>query len=65
MVCDANGKITISSANTTYNVATTSANGLMSASDKSKLDKITASATADSALTTADIDAAIAEAEAA
>jgi len=65
VVCDANGKITISSANTTYNVATASANGLMSASDKSKLDNITASATADSALTTDDIDAAIAEAEAA
>ena len=32
--------------NTTYNVATTSANGLMSSSDKSKLDKIQASADA-------------------
>lgn len=35
---DANGKITISSTNTTYNAATTSANGLMSSTDKSKLD---------------------------
>ena len=35
---DANGKITISSTNTTYNAATTSANGLMSSTDKAKLD---------------------------
>lgn len=37
---DANGNIVISSTdnNTTYSVATTSANGLMSSSDKSKLD---------------------------
>lgn len=41
---DANGAITISSTNTTYSAATTSASGLMSASDKSKLDAITASA---------------------
>lgn len=41
-----NDKITISSTNTTYNAATTSAAGLMSASDKSKLDGITASADA-------------------
>lgn len=56
VVCDANGKITISSTNTTYSAATTSAAGLMSASDKSKLDAITSAATADSALTTSDID---------
>lgn len=43
---DSAGTITISSTNTTYGAATTSANGLMSASDKSKLDGITASADA-------------------
>ena len=37
---DANGNIVISSTNTTYSTATTSANGLMSSSDKSKLDGI-------------------------
>lgn len=37
---------TISAKDTTYEVASTSANGLMSASDKSKLDAITASADA-------------------
>ena len=37
---------TISAKDTTYGVASTSANGLMSASDKSKLDAITASADA-------------------
>ena len=43
---DANGVITISSTdnNTTYSAATTSAAGLMSAADKTKLDGITASA---------------------
>lgn len=39
-----NDKITIAATNTTYSAATTSAAGLMSASDKSKLDNITASA---------------------
>lgn len=39
-----NKKVTIAATNTTYNVATTSANGLMSASDKSKLDGIAAGA---------------------
>ena len=45
---DASGNITISSTdnNTTYSVATTSANGLMSSADKSKLDGITADADA-------------------
>lgn len=41
---DASGNIVISSTNTTYSAATTSAAGLMSTSDKSKLDAITASA---------------------
>jgi len=59
---DANGVITIKStdSNTTYSAATTSAAGLMSASDKSKLDNVATAATADSALTTADIDEACA-----
>lgn len=39
---DSNGKayVTVNWENTTYNIATTSANGLMSATDKSKLDNI-------------------------
>lgn len=41
---DASGIITITSTNTTYSAATTSAAGLMSASDKSKLNGITESA---------------------
>lgn len=41
---DSSGNITISSTNTTYGVATASANGLMSSSDKSKLDGIAAGA---------------------
>ena len=41
-----NDKVTIAATNTTYSAATTSAAGLMSASDKSKLDGITASADA-------------------
>ena len=52
---DANGVITISSTNTTYNTATTSANGLMSSGDKSKLDGIATGATkvvVDSSLST-------------
>lgn len=40
------GTITTQDTNTTYSVATTSANGLMSSSDKSKLDAITANADA-------------------
>lgn len=42
--------------NTTYNVATASANGLMSSTDYSKLAGIAAGATADSALTEDEID---------
>lgn len=42
--------------NTTYSVATTSANGLMSSTMVSKLNSIAASATADSALSNSDID---------
>ena len=42
---DANGVITISSTNTTYSTATSSANGLMSSSDKAKLDGIASGAT--------------------
>ena len=52
---DTSGNITISSTNTTYGTATTSANGLMSSSDKSKLDGIATGATkvtVDSALST-------------
>lgn len=40
-----NTTIELTDANTTYSAATTSANGLMSSSDKSKLDGITAGAT--------------------
>lgn len=64
VVSDANGKITISSTNTTYSAATTSANGLMTSAMVTKLNGIADSATADSALSTSEIDAAIAEAEA-
>ena len=42
-------EITITGANTTYSAATTSAEGLMSAADKSKLNGITAGATATAA----------------
>jgi len=49
---------TISAKDTTYSAATTSAAGLMSASDKNKLDAIATGATADEALTDAEIDAA-------
>ena len=44
VVSDASGNITINSTNTTYNVATSSTNGLMSSGDKSKLDGIAAGA---------------------
>lgn len=55
---DSNGKafVNVPWANTTYNVATTSANGLMSSADKSKLDGVAANATADSAVSTSEID---------
>lgn len=43
---DASGNITITSTNTTYSAATSSAAGLMSASDKSKLDGIASGANA-------------------
>lgn len=43
--------------NTTYGLATSSTNGLMSARDKAKLDGISSGATSDSAITTAEIDA--------
>lgn len=46
----------IPSQDTTYSVATQTQNGLMSATDKKKLDGIATGATADSALTTADIN---------
>lgn len=46
------GVLTISSTNTTYGVATSSANGLMSSTDKSKLDGITAGATANTGTVT-------------
>ena len=41
---DSNGKLDFSSTDTTYSVATTSADGLMSSSDKTKLDGIESSA---------------------
>ena len=50
---DTSGVVTINSTNTTYGVASTTANGLMSSSDKSKLDGIASGAnktTVDSAL---------------
>lgn len=40
VVSDESGNITINSTNTTYNVATTTANGLMSSGDKTKLDGV-------------------------
>jgi len=51
---------TVATKDTTYSAATASAAGLMSAADKAKLDGITAAATADEALTDAEIDAACA-----
>lgn len=43
--------------NTTYSLATSTNDGLMKASDKAKIDGISSGATADSAITTAEIDA--------
>ena len=43
--------------NTTYDLATSTNNGLMSSADKAKIDGISSGATADSAITTAEIDA--------
>ncbi len=54
---DSAGNICITSTNTTYSAATTSANGLMSAADKTKLNGIATGATADSAIPTATIEA--------
>lgn len=44
VVSDASGNITINSTNTTYGVATTDSNGLMSSGDKTKLDGIASGA---------------------
>lgn len=58
---DSNGKAYVNvpwtDTNTTYDLATPSTNGLMSAGDKTKLNGISSGATADSAITTAEIDA--------
>lgn len=58
---DGNGKAYVNvpwtDTNTTYGLATSTNNGLMKASDKAKLDGISSGATADSAITTAEIDA--------
>ena len=58
---DGNGKAYVNvpwtDTNTTYDLATSTKDGLMKASDKAKLDGIASGATADSAITTAEIDA--------
>lgn len=58
---DSNGKAYVNvpwtDTNTTYSLATSTNDGLMKASDKAKLDGISSGATADSAITTAEIDA--------
>lgn len=58
---DGNGKAYVNvpwtDTNTTYGLATSTKDGLMKASDKAKLDGISSGATADSAITTAEIDA--------
>lgn len=58
---DSNGKAYVNvpwtDTNTTYSLATSTNDGLMKASDKAKLDRIPSNATADSAITTAEIDA--------
>ena len=58
---DSNGKAYVNvpwtDTNTTYGLATPSTNGLMSAGDKTKLNGISSGATADSAITTGEIDA--------
>ena len=58
---DSNGKAYVNvpwtDTNTTYGLATPSTNGLMSAEDKTKLNGISSGATADSAITTVEIDA--------
>lgn len=61
VVLDGNGKAYVNvpwtDTNTTYGLATSTNDGLMKASDKAKLDGISSGATADSAITTAEIDA--------
>lgn len=58
---DSNGKAYVNvpwtDTNTTYSLATSTKDGLMKASDKAKLDGIPSNSTADSAITTAEIDA--------
>lgn len=58
---DGNGKAYVNvpwtDTNTTYDLATSTKDGLMKASDKAKLDGIASGATADSAITTEEIDA--------
>lgn len=58
---DSNGKAYVNvpwtDTNNTYGLATSTKDGLMKASDKAKLDGIPSNATADSAITTAEIDA--------
>lgn len=61
VVLDSNGKAYVNvpwiDTNTTYGLATSTNNGLMSGADKEKLNGISSGATADSAITTAEIDA--------
>lgn len=60
VMLDGNGKAYVyvpwTDTNTTYSLATSTNNGLMSADDKTKLNGIASGATADSAITTAEID---------
>jgi hypothetical protein len=61
VVLDSTGKAYVNvpwiDTNTTYDLATSTKNGLMSKDDKNKLNNIANGATADSAITTAEIDA--------
>lgn len=61
VVLDSNGKAYVNvpwiDTNTTYGLATSTNNGIMSGADKEKLNGISSGATADSAITTAEIDA--------
>ncbi len=60
VMLDSNGKAYVNvpwiDTNTTYSLATSTNDGLMKASDKAKIDSIANGATADSAITTAEID---------